>query len=206
MEFAKYFSHISNYIFNNWENILCLIGFSYFILARVLGMFPLTTQKKELFDSLLSFLHEELGEHIAPYHFPEDLSEQLRNSYDSPEVLTQIARNILSHCHAASSNLQVKIAPEDLDSAGVFYKNEITINQALQMRKNEVLAVLIHECMHYYLLVVKQIRLEDTLQNEYLTDITALYMGFGEYMNRGYLKVGYLKRNEIRYIRRKLLS
>ena len=157
-------------------------------------------------DDLLAFLHDQLGSKGTVYQLPEALGEQLKENSDRPEVLTELARNILAHCHADASELQVKIEPEDLNSAGTFYKNEITLNQMLQMRKSEILAVLIHECMHYYLIIVKEIELEDTMQNEYLTDIATLYMGFGEYVNRGYLKVGYLKRNEIRYVRKRLME
>ena len=39
-------------------------------------------------------------------------------------------------------------------------------------------------------------------KNEYLTDIACLFFGFDEYINKGYILVGYLKRNEIRYIKK----
>ena len=35
-----------------------------------------------------------------------------------------------------------------------------------------------------------------------MTDIACLYFGFTEYINRGYILVGYLKRNEIRSIKK----
>ena len=147
MNQAAFSTQIWSYIAENWSDILVLLGFGYYVSARVLGILPLTSGKKELLDALLSFLDEQLGGGGEGYHFSEDLMEELREHPEEPEVLTKIAKDILAHCQVEAPDLHVKMGHENLNSAGIFYKNEITINQTLHMRKTEMLAVLIHECM-----------------------------------------------------------
>ncbi|MBR1741912.1 MAG: hypothetical protein IJ733_08590 [Lachnospiraceae bacterium] len=193
-----------SYLWEHHSEILLLIGFTYFLFTRVLGITPLTRNRKELLDALLSFLHQEIGKPGGLYRISESLNAEFPKNPKDPVILRKMAQEILAHCGVQESEVTVKMGFEDLNSAGIYTGNEISINNGLGMRKSEILAVLIHESMHYFLIRVRGIRLEDTRENEYLTDIAALYMGFGAYIHRGYVKVGYLKRNEIRYVKKRL--
>ena len=53
------------------------------------------------------------------------------------------------------------------------------------MTMDTVISILAHECTHY-LLLSNKIQLKDRLQNECLTDITAIVLGFGKFMVEGY--------------------
>lgn len=90
-----------------------------------------------------------------------------------------------------------------MQAAGTYYKGTINISDINTRTTSEVIAVLIHECMHH-ILFSKNIRINNTFENELLTDIACLYYGFGDYINSGYIRVGYLKRNDIRYIKKLL--
>ena len=56
---------------------------------------------------------------------------------------------------------------------------------------DEVIAVLIHECMHYYLRATA-LGFEDRMKKEILTDTATIYFGFFECINRGYIHAGYI--------------
>ncbi len=75
---------------------------------------------------------------------------------------------------------------------------------------DSVIAVLAHEATHLHL-YYKGIRMNDTWENEVLTDTAAVFCGFGEYIYRGYAvfqgqmalsyrKVGYIKQQDVTYI------
>ena len=79
-----------------------------------------------------------------------------------------------------------------------------------------IVSILAHEISHYFL-AIRGIKLEDTKENEILTDICAIYLGFGNFMLHGYAeqtiyydnyastsKLGYINTNDIYYIMNKL--
>jgi len=72
-------------------------------------------------------------------------------------------------------------------------REEITLNAAVVGDNAEQLAaVLAHEVAHYYL-HHHGIRLKDTAQNEFLTEMAAVYLGFGFLLQQGY---AYLKKGD----------
>ena len=78
--------------------------------------------------------------------------------------------------------------------AGTYTENKrvIEVNIDEESSIDNVIAVLIHECTHHFLLT-KNIRLDNIQKNEYLTDLTTVYLGFGKYMYKGYKDRGILK-------------
>ena len=187
-----------------FPSILCYIGALIFILSRVLGFFPVSFNKKILFDEIIDGLFYKTDKKDS-YKIPDDLYERLKENIRDEEVLTLIARDIVSYCGVDGKDLKVKVKNELVHAAGTFNRNtnEITISLINTRYIDEVLAVLIHECMHF---VLRQngISYTDTLKNEYLTDIACIYFGFGEYINVAYIMIGYLKRNEIKYVKKKI--
>ncbi len=65
---------------------------------------------------------------------------------------------------------------------------QISINE--HYSKDNVFAIICHECMHHFLLN-KQIKLGDEKENEILTDTATVFMGFGDNMIKGYKPVEY---------------
>ena len=89
------------------------------------------------------------------------------------------------------------------------------------MTLDTIISILAHECTHH-LLLSNNIRIKNTIQNECLTDVTAIVLGFGKYMAKGYKisnkiiydeinhrsikkdRVGYLSYKDINYALKKL--
>ena len=186
-------------------DILYFIGAIFFILSNILGLMPISGSKKALFDKILGYLSEHGEASKESYHVPDQLFKQLQKNRHDEEVLNLLAQDICAFCDVDPAGLNICIQDDLAEAAGTFnaYNREIRISLISTRTAGEVLAVLIHECMHF-ILREKKLWLESRMENEYLTDIACLYFGFEEYINRGYILVGYLKRNEIRYIRKRL--
>lgn len=186
-------------------DILCFIGAIIFIMSNILGIAPVSLEKQELFEEILNYLYENEEKCNEAYKAPEELMNKLKKNMRDEETLNLLAKDIAAFCKADPSKMNIKVQNDLIEAAGTYntVDNEINISLANTRTPSEVLAVLIHECMHY-ILREKNMWLESREKNEYLTDIACLYFGFSDYINRGYILVGYLKRNEIRYIRKLL--
>ena len=180
---------------------LCYIGGIVFVLGRIFGFMPVGGDKRELFYEIVSFLfkYEYKKEN---YKVPEELHKRIKADKRDEEALNLLAKDIVSFCDVDCTDLIVTNQSDLVEAAGIYSSesNEIRISLSNTRTADEVIAVLIHECMHY-ILRQKRLWLENTMKNEYLTDIACLFYGFDEYINKGYVLVGYLKRNEIRYIK-----
>ena len=98
-----------------------------------------------------------------------------------------------------------------------FTKKEIILYIQNDMTLNTIISILAHECTHY-LLMTNKIIIKKRIQNECLTDVTAVIAGFGKYMVEGYKisnkviydeinhrsikknRVGYLSYKDIQYV------
>ncbi len=184
-------------------DILCFIGAIIFILSNILGIAPVNPEKTELFENRLVYLYQNKEVCEKPYKAPDELMSRLKKNMRDEEVLNELAKDIATFCNVDPSKMNIKVQNDLIEAAGTYNTedNEINISFANTRTPSEVLAVLIHECMHY-ILRQKNLWLESREENEYMTDIACLYFGFTEYINRGYILVGYLKRNEIRSIKK----
>ena len=129
-------------------------------------------------------------------------------NYTDPKVLSDMAGDILRHMGLPNVHIPVyPVSEMDGKAAGLYkqsmYGSCIEIKIEGRMMPNNVLAVLIHECMHYYLRTTG-LGFQDTLKNEILTDTATIYFGFYEFIYSGYLNVGYIRYSEIKYIERVL--
>ena len=181
---------------------LCYIGGIVFVFGSIFGFMPVSTDKKELFYEIVSFLfkYEYTKEN---YKVPDELHKRIKADKRDEEALNLLAKDIVSFCDVDSTDLIVSYQTDLVEAAGTYNsgENEICISLSNTRTSDEVIAVLIHECMHY-ILRQKRLWLENRTKNEYLTDIACLFFGFDEYINKDYILVGYLKRNEIRYIKK----
>lgn len=205
ISFIRMIPNINSNNFSKFlPNIACYIGALIFVLTRILGLFPINFDKKLIFDEIIDKLYLE-SEKKPIYNFPNALYKRFKKDIRNEESLNLLAKSIVSYCGVDSSKLKVKVNNELISAAGTFNRNTNVINISLVNTRfiDEVLAVLIHECMHY-VLREKNIYYEETLKNEYLTDIACLFFGFENYINGGYIMIGYLKRNELRYVKNRI--
>ena len=182
---------------------ICYIGGVIFVLGNILGILPVGSYRKELFEGLCGYLKENGEKPHASYSINEEYMEKLRKDIRDEEVLNLIAKDVVTYCGVNVGNLAVYNQNNLVVAAGLYNPetDEIHISVPNTRTIDEVLAVLIHECMHY-ILKEKELWLEDERDNEFLTDMACLFYGFTDQINKGYIMVGYLKRNEIRYIRK----
>lgn len=153
----------------------------------------------------------------------ENLYRQLRYSRCDYKYLSKLLSEILEYLNLDKNNLTFEVVPHIsskyiTNAAGLYFEDtkhiKLYINNADLVET--VIATLIHEVTHYFLLS-QNIRIEDRKQNEILTDITTIYLGFGKLMFEGYKhygkiiyinentrgidkrKVGYLYYGDIKY-------
>lgn len=136
----------------------------------------------------------------------QKIISRVENNFYDEMALTALADDILKHCGFRPASLFVSVVDYDPDdhATGQYQirgnQSSIQIQQLPNMDMDEVLAVLIHECMHFFL-HCRGLTMPTTQENEYLTDITGVYMGFGEYMRKGYGRVGYLSKGDLIYVK-----
>lgn len=126
-----------------------------------------------------------------------------KNKYDNM-ALTALASDILQHCGLKPAALYVKVEAPDERKAGQYQirgnASTITIFARPNYTHSQIMGILIHECMHFYLRA-RNIKFNDPEDNEILTDVTTIYMGFGRYTAKTTeAGIGYIKPAEVRYI------
>ena len=113
-------------------------------------------------------------------------------------------------------NTQKEYAGEYVNFSSI--NKKITLNIEKTYSLSVIASILAHEISHYFL-KMHNICLQNKMQNEKLTDTTAIYLGFSKYMQEGYgkfetisgsanvrryVKIGYLDVIDIKYIIYKL--
>ncbi len=156
----------------------------------------------------IELLRSSLGTPKEEYRPDQQLYDRYLDDITNAGNLNAMAYDILSHCSKQPWNITVYTA-EDLGkhTAGQYIHNgtdaKIRIRIGNNAYDNIILSVLIHECMHHFL-ITSGIGFEETDKNEVLTDTAALYLGFSKYMNRGYIGVGYLSYRELLYAEKEI--
>lgn len=114
---------------------------------------------------------------------PARIHTQVIYDAGGPGSETAHTRGTYAGTAAGHGQIQVRLEPEYSDY-------------------DTVISIALHECAHYFN-ALRGLRLEDTQKNERLTDLTAIWLGGGDYLLRGYfflrVRVGYLTEAECRY-------
>ncbi len=160
---------------------------------------------KKKIDECIDLLSAHIKKQRSDYKINPILYEQLKANIYDEKVLRKIAIDISDHCGIKKPFINV-IVTDEVKGVGGTYSNNygqstITIMKGKYKTTNEILAVLVHDCMHMYLNTVG-IRYADRDMNEYLTDVATVYMGFYDIMTNGYFRHGYLTTNNLKYVRR----
>ena len=159
----------------------------------------------------IELLQNRLGAPKSDYEPSGQIYNRFIEDLADDNNLTAMAKDILMHCRkqfwsitvSKAKNLGPHTAGQYM-SYGSSNSGQIVIRIGDDANERIILSVLIHECMHHFLRI-SGIGFEDSHKNEVLTDTAALYLGFSEYMNRGYIGVGYLSYRELLYAE-KLIS
>lgn len=165
------------------------------------------------------FLNPELERHLRYSRFSEKYILELLD-----EILNYIGLDINSislKINYISSKYQIPYAGLYSEKYNSQNKKDIVLNIQNDMTLDTIISILAHECTHH-LLLSNNIRIKNTIQNECLTDVTAIVLGFGKYMAKGYKisnkiiydeinhrsikkdRVGYLSYKDINYALKKL--
>lgn len=165
------------------------------------------------------FLNPELERHLRYSRFSEKYILELLD-----EILNYIGLDINSislKINYISSKYQISYAGLYSEKYNSQNKKDIVLNIQNDMTLDTIISILAHECTHH-LLLSNNIRIKNTIQNECLTDVTAIVLGFGKYMAKGYKisnkiiydeinhrsikkdRVGYLSYKDINYALKKL--
>lgn len=158
----------------------------------------------------------------------DELERHLRYSRFSEKYVLELLDEILDYMQLDKKDINLKInyvsSKYSMPYAGLYSENEdnlqrktIVLNIQNDMTMNTVISTLAHECTHH-LLLSNNIKMNDRIQNECLTDITAIILGFGNFMKEGYKisnkviydeinhrsikkdRVGYLSCKDIEYV------
>lgn len=142
----------------------------------------------------------------------------INKSVDDEEAIEMLLRKILKHLHLDPSGVELYIVHSvfargdrrGAGRAGTYQtvgsqKSEIEIIVKQGYTFWNIAAILCHECTHYYA-EQKNLRMNDTSENEILTDILTVFLGFGRIMIKGYEDndIGYLKSADIAYLKRNI--
>ncbi|MBQ7410244.1 MAG: hypothetical protein IJW20_02570 [Clostridia bacterium] len=157
----------------------------------------------------------------------QELERHLRYSRFSEKYVLELLHEILEYMNLDKDNINLKInyisSKYYMKYAGMYSEKvdyskekEILINIQNDMSMDTVISILAHECTHY-LLLSNNIKIDNRMQNECLTDITAIVLGFGKFMVEGYKisnrviydeefhrsikkdRVGYLSYKDVKY-------
>lgn len=162
----------------------------------------------------------------------QELERHLRYSRFSEKYVLELFNEILNYMNLNKENVELKInyisSKYAMQYAGLYSEKKedtndriVIINIQNDMTMDTVISILAHESTHY-LLLSNKIELKDRMANECLTDVTAIMLGFGQFMIEGYKisnkviydaefhrsikknRVGYLSYKDIKYAVRKL--
>lgn len=182
----------------------------------------LKAEQKEEIDTMLSYLSQRLGPPLPEFvpsrfdYYYDTLTYEAHNA----GAVSSMMDEVLRHFQVDSSKVQCKtlyLSPEQKQSnsqqgasiRGTFNSPVAgygVIQIAIEPKDSSydtVIAIILHECAHY-VSRLRHTELKDKDKNERLTDLTAIWLGGGTRMERGYfprsqLKIGYLSREECLY-------
>lgn len=171
----------------------------------------LKTRLLKPLKSYIDLLENKLGPPNVEYKVRnvESFFSELVYDAKNAKAVEQIVREVLCHYGVNPVKYQVQVVYQDDEfegTLGTFTETGLmsgivrVVLIPCYSEYDVVVAVILHECAHA-LLYSRMISLPDKKENERLTDIAAIYMGGGEYLQRGYFMyksfhVGYLQELE----------
>ena len=159
----------------------------------------ITRRRKYLyFEQKLEFLQKRLAHPpIENFELEPEFQQYLINQCFKKETISLLILKIMQHLKLPFEIIDVVLTVEKVASraparsvagqyvqSGLSHKKiHITLKQEYSLY--EIVAIVCHECTHHFLFS-KDIQIEPDDENEKLTDIAAVYLGFGKYLSYGY--------------------
>lgn len=153
--------------------------------------------KDAYLDEKISFLRDALGIYpLKNFELSNEVMQQMASNYYKQDSISLLICLIMDHMQLPFPFIDVILILDDVSHkfsasghAGQYLKtaNKTTIEVKLKKEYSfhEVAAIICHECTHHYL-YSKGIKVTPVHENEMLTDAAAIYLGFGEYIQKGY--------------------
>lgn len=169
------------------------------LVAIAVWAFVTTRRRKHLyFNQKLNFLQKNL-EHppFKNFELEYEFQQYLINQCFKKESISLLILKIMQHLKLPFEIIDVVLTVEEVaahapakTTAGQYVRSGVSHNKIYITLKQEyslyeILAIVCHECTHHYLFS-RNIKEEPEDENEKLTDITAVYLGFGKYLSYGY--------------------
>ena len=183
--------------------------------------------KNEVINKYVDIIVKELNKigykkKKEKFKIDQDLERELRFSKLDDKPVTKLFNLIMDF---------MGLSPKDIDFtiyrassrrrgiiAGLYNENKHTIKIEINTYTtvDNLVSIIAHECSHHFLLS-NGIKIEPRDANEVLTDLTAVFLGFGDYFYRGYKtqrrlvfdgefrtlidgdKIGYIAYGDIKY-------
>lgn len=185
-------------------------------------------------DEKLRYLYQGLGRlPYAPYEMSPFVKMRLQDIWTDETVIHELVLDIMKHLGMPADSVKVHVTfiPDELvqETVGNFEEgashNEIWISIKRRYSLENILSIVCHECSHH-VLYSHDLEFADPTENEILTDVAAMYFGFGAYMLEGYqpstvktsyldengkkmqkltyIKVGYLDTKQLKFIQQRI--
>ena len=155
--------------------------------------------ENDAIDSIIKFLNNKLEEkgyvYKGEFKIPDNLRRKLIYSKFSEKSIKELFELITEFMGIKSDGviLEVKNVSSKIERkyAGLYYEGntysskKISIFVKPDYSFETVISILIHESTHFFLFS-NNIKIEEEIYNEFLTDIATIYLGFGKYILEGY--------------------
>lgn len=182
-------------------------------------------RKKDI-EKKIEYLREKVGAPLSPFVAADEDLLWIQGDCFNIVAIHSLVSHIMIHLKArfVKFNIDLCFDSEATHPGEYSSKNGIpTLNFKLNRdyTANQIIAIVCHECTHHFLLS-KGIWLQDEYDNEVLTDIAAVYLGFGTYLIDGYrpiektvfqsdnyvqravVRIGYISSEEIEFTLRRI--
>lgn len=156
--------------------------------------------RQMVYSLFLSLEEKKYGERTL-YVMPEEIDREIKCFGYSDRGFQHLADNIASHTRVSCPvkicvRLDVFQPKErgETETAGLYRVacngaiRTITIEKKMNFKVEHILAILAHETTHNFLFSY-HLRGKDELKNEILTDVTAIFLGFGKWIVDGYASI-----------------
>lgn len=186
-------------------------------------------------EKYISYAKEELPKigitSYVEFKIDKELERHLKYSRFSEKYLEELLCKILKHMNLNREDIDFEVeymsSRKSYGYVGLYFEKEesrkprIYLYVKNDMSYDTVISTLAHECSHH-LLLSNNIKIDERIKNECLTDVVTILMGFGKYMIKGYEisnrviyeeeflrlvdkdRVGYLSTADVRYVLKKI--
>ena len=152
--------------------------------------------KNDEIEKYMNRIIEELdkvgySKRIRKYELNIDLDRELRFSKLDDKPVRKLLDSIMEFMGLNKDEIEFSIYRASSRTrgayAGLYNENKHTIKVEINTYTtvDNLVSIIAHECTHH-LLLSREIKLEQRYANEIFTDLTAIYLGFGDYFYRGY--------------------